>query len=190
MASGSEKYRQALSSAVDSHRRTHISKLRAVAAERRSSLMQLHAARGQEVAKKISKTVSKLNNKIKLLIPNYNSYSNVEATLPATLSFKDVSSEDCQAQCQKALDARWAKRRKSDCEESHGIDIVETASTSTTGISDKFVDETKKEPHHLRCPDGPDSWCFRKKAVAAGETPGMLMKFHVPFNPSMKECHP
>ncbi|XP_025097592.1 uncharacterized protein LOC112565918 [Pomacea canaliculata] len=31
---------------------------------------------------------------------------------------------------------------------------------------------TDEEPHHLRCPDGPDSWCFYKKAIAAGQTPG------------------
>lgn len=30
---------------------------------------------------------------------------------------------------------------------------------------------TDEEPHHLRCPDGPDSWCFYNRALAAGEAP-------------------
>lgn len=44
-ASDSAEYKEALSSAVNSHRKTHINKLRAAAAERRSSLIQLHEAR-------------------------------------------------------------------------------------------------------------------------------------------------
>ena len=30
---------------------------------------------------------------------------------------------------------------------------------------------TDDQPHHTRCPDGEDSWCFFKKAEAKGEVP-------------------
>ena len=31
---------------------------------------------------------------------------------------------------------------------------------------------TDASPHHTRCPDGPDTWCFFKKAVARRQAPG------------------
>lgn len=31
---------------------------------------------------------------------------------------------------------------------------------------------TDENPHHTRCPDGEDSWCFFKKAMAKKEQPG------------------
>lgn len=48
------------------------------------------------MAKKISKTVAKLNKQMKVLITSYNSYSDVASNLPSTLSFADVSSGECQ----------------------------------------------------------------------------------------------
>ncbi|PVD28926.1 hypothetical protein C0Q70_11521 [Pomacea canaliculata] len=51
---------------------------------------------GQEVAKKISKTVAQLNKQMKVLITSYNSYGDVTSNLPSALSFAGVSSEKCQ----------------------------------------------------------------------------------------------
>ncbi|GFW78912.1 uncharacterized protein TNCV_2973011 [Trichonephila clavipes] len=46
---------------------------------------------------------------------------------------------------------------------------------------------TDKRPMHGKCPEGESSWCFYKRAIAKGETPGSHSSVRTYLSPQVVE---
>ncbi|GFT09768.1 uncharacterized protein TNCV_1651351 [Trichonephila clavipes] len=46
---------------------------------------------------------------------------------------------------------------------------------------------TDKKPMHGKCPEGESSWCFYKRAIAKGETPGSHSSMRTYLSPQVVE---